>query len=217
VSCSVIFAISSPYLKSNKESRSQIFYASYNKLSNSNELTLISEMPYVQGNSKEIVKDTISCKIEGSNYSCSMISELKANNELIRTSYFPGDGFKYSKTKDNVKTKEVYENSKLVSYFNSLLGGISTYLSFLTLDNNSIKSSNVIYEPKVTFSFDKFRLERSLDISYGNDNARQQLRLNFNNKNHIEGVNLINNNASIQINYEKTIFSFPSFSSYVQI
>ena len=221
-SVSIIFFVSSTTLSISAKERKNIFYTSYNKLTTSKQLTFVSTMPYFNEDEKDGVKvqDRITCIINLENitpsYNCSMISRVyNKKNKVIKTVYFPGDGYKY--TNRNVTehgTKEEYSNNKLVSYFSTLAMSTQTYLALLTYDERTMETYKVNYYTSVSFSFNSFSLSKDIGINYTISDSKQNIKLCFDNKDAIKKIDYVTNDATLKISYGKTAFSFPSFALY---
>lgn len=222
VGVSIIFFVSSTTISNTERERKNIFYTSYNKLTTSKQLTFISTMPYFNEDEKDgvEVQDRITCKIDTENtvptYNCSMISRLyNSKKKVIKTSYFPGDGYKY--TNRNVTehgTKEEYSNDKLISYFSTLAMSVQTYLALLTYDERTIEAYKVNYYTNVSFSFNSFSLSKDIGVNYIISGSKQNIKLCFDNKDAIKKIDYVTNDATLKISYNKTKFSFPSFALY---
>ena len=222
VGVSIIFFVSSTTISINAKERKNIFYTAYNKLTSGKQLTFISTMPYFSEDEKDgvTVQDRITCTIDMENtaptYNCSMISRLyNKKNKVIKTSYFPGDGYKY--TNRNVTehgTKEEYSNNKLISYFSTLAMSVQTYLSLLTYDERTVEAYKVNYYTNVSFSFNSFSLSKDIGINYTTADSKQNIKLCFDSKDAIKKIDYVTNDATLKISYGKTNFSFPSFALY---
>lgn len=220
VCCSAAFAISSSTIKINTEAaREKLFHTSSNYLNNSKQITLTSTMPYTPGEEGQYSKDVISCSIGETSVECQMISKLyNQDHSLIRTSYFPGDGFKYTDAKDEIGTKTQYANTNLLTYFSQLYKGVSGQLTFLASSNNDIETYKINFSGKAKLNLSKFTLEKSIKINYQIGSSPQKVNLYFDGKDHAKKVEIISNATStIEIDYKKTSFSFPSFNDYVAI
>ena len=214
VTTTTIFVFSSTLLPS-ENNRKEIFYTAYNKLANPKEITIISTKPYSSENN-QISKDEISCVLINDNYDCQMISSLyNSDSTLIRTSYFPGDGFKYS-IEGNTKIKTSYPNSSLFSYFNSLIAMASQGLSYISLNDTYVKQYNITFEEDVDFSFYKFSFNKSIEVEYEVSNRKQEIDLKFNENNYLTNVDFENMDIDVNIKYKKTKLNFPDFSGYTQ-
>ena len=217
----VIVAVSSSQISTftnNEDSRRNVFYTSQNKLSNSDELTIISKAPYTKGSEGQISEDKISCSLKKESttqeYECSMISKLyNADSSLVRTSYFPGDGYQYTVEGEN-KTKNVYSNESLTAYFSVLVLGAQTYMSYLILENSLIETYKMYYDIKISFDFSQFSLEKQIDVNYKVNEENSKIELNFNSKDHITKVSDTNLGSTLDISYSKENLEFPIFVGF---
>ncbi len=220
----VVIAVSSSQVSTftnNEDSRRNVFYTSQNKLSNSEELTIISKAPYTQGSAGQVAEDKITCAVKKENttpeYECSMISKLyNADSSLARTSYFPGDGYQYTVEGEN-KTKSAYPNTSLVTYFTALIGGAQTYMSYLILDNSLIETYKMYYETKISFSFGQFMLSKQIDVNYNVNEENLKIELSFNSRDYITKVVDPKLGSSLDISYSKINLEFPVFAGFTSI
>lgn len=220
VSCSVIFAISSTTtLSNNISSRREIYYKATNKITNSREITIIAKMPYSQNG--DISEDKITCSLakeSSTSYNCSMISKLfDKNSNLIRTSYFPGDGYKYTKNANEDKgTKEIYDNASLISYFNSTRSGLTYYLALLSYDEKTIETNSIKYYTKTSFDFNTFSLSKNIDVKYLNEGTTEEFEFAFDKNSYLKDFSYNTYNTSFSLTYQKANLKFPILTSYVE-
>jgi len=218
---SVIFAVSSPTtLKNSISSRRKIFYTSINDISNSKNITITSKTPYNLGGANQQVEDKITCSLdnETTTYKCTMISRLyNENSKLVRTSYFPGDGYKYTlEDGDNTGTKTPSSDSVVTSYFASLISGAQNYLSILTYDSKTIETYSVKYNKKIHFNFNTFSLSKSFNVSYTIGSQSVNAKLIFDKKDRLSKLQDVTNKSSMSISYNKAKLDFPSFIGYIE-
>lgn len=214
VSVSLILGFSSTYISNNENSRRNTYYTASNYVNKSKYISIVSKSPYSAGEEGQIVEDNVSCTLNEETYTCQMISTLyNEDSSVVRTSYFPGDGFKYTLA-GNTKTKTVFTNDSLVNYFKSLLAGVQTYLSFLAYSNTIIDAYNINYDTNVSFNFSKFTLNKEIMIDYGNEESKQKLRLEFNKKDYVTYIGFVDTDISLKINYKNNKLNIPSLVGY---
>ena len=220
---SIIFAVASPVLSNSEEAKRQLYYSAAYKLHGVENITITSSKPSVSAISGRTEEDKISCSLNeaSSTYSCSMISKLyDSDSKLIKTSYFPGDGFKYTEEGEN-KPKTPYSNTSLVSVCNSLMGGANTWTSFLAKDNKSLEDNAVVFGEDISFSFSEFSLTKKIAITYEDkvSNSNPNILLEFDKNNYLKKITYktdvkAEDVSTLEFVYEKTTFSFPSFAAY---
>lgn len=209
-----IFVCSSTLLPT-ENNRKQIFYTSYNKLDTSKEITIFSTKLY-SSETGQISKDQISCTLRDDVYDCQMISSLyNSDHTLAKTSYFPGDDFKYS-VEGNLKTKTSYPNTSLYTYFSSLIAMASQGLSYISFNDMYVRQYNIKFNEDINFNFSKFAFSKSIDVSYVSSNRKQEIELEFNKNNYLTKVYFKNVDMGVDIKYKQTSLNFPDFSEFTQ-
>lgn len=219
VTTSVVLGLSSTTILANsndKEARRHIYYTSLNKLSSSKNITIISTMPY----SKEegyISKDKITCSLNNESlsesYSCTMISQLfDDSSKIVRTSYFPGDGYKYSLEGD-IKSKTIYSNNLLSTYFLSLLAGATTYVSYLAFNQESIDAYSINYKHDSEFDFNTFSILKNIAVNFTVGSNTQKIDFTFDKNDYLTKLTF-GKDSSLQLSYKKANITFPSFNGF---
>lgn len=214
VTTTAVFALSSTLLPT-ENNRKQIFYTAQNKLSNLKEITIVATKPYsnVTG---QISKDVMSCVVVSNEYNCQMISSLyNRDSSLVRTSYFPNDGFKYS-IEGNDRTKASYPNESLNTYFSSLIAMASQGLSYISFNNAYVRYYNIEFDEDIDFDFSSFSFSKSIDVSCVVSNQEQEIDLEFNKDNYLTKVDFDSMDIELKIKYKTTKLNFPDFSGFVQ-
>jgi len=202
--------------KDSLESRFKLYSTSTYKLKQSNEFYIVSENKY--GATQKAI-DKVSCyKEDGSvsaTYICSQISSLyEADGTLVRTSYFPGDGYKYT-VEGDVKTKSAYSNASLEAYFKSLVNGAYSSLSYIIFEyNNEAAKEYMSYS--TDFKFNDFSIQKIVNVQYKNEEINYEFKesCTFDNNDYLVKLN-INESANLNISYEKQTLNFPSFEGFV--
>ena len=219
VGTSVAFFLSSTNrlaFKDNKDSRLELYYSSYYAIGNSKDYTIIANNKYGE-DQKSVDEITCSLTDESENiYTCSQISKLyDSEGELVRTSYFPGDGYKYS-VEGEAKTKTVYSNTNLQNYFSALLGGANSYLRYIAYDVFVPDDEEFIkFETDIKFNFNTFSLLKEINFNLDKGTSKLSADLTFDGKDRLTKV-MSGESISLEISYKKTNFEFPSFSNFVE-
>jgi len=155
---SIILGVSSSTFltfTNNATSRNKTLYTSYYKLITSDKITIKMTQPY--GTEGDTSEDTMVCYLDkelaAPDYNCQMISYLyDSNNEVKRTSYFPGDNYKYT-IEGTTKTKSSFPNKSLTSHFKNMVIATYTVLFTLSKDEKDVKAGSVIYDFNISFNF----------------------------------------------------------------
>jgi len=217
VSVSVIFMLSSTnklMFKDNVDSRLKLYYSSYYNLTNSKNYTIVSENKYGEDQRSE---DKITCSLDFESQklnNCSQISYLyNSDGSIARTSYFPGDGFKYS-IEGTTKTKVAYTNESLQNYFLSLVSGASYYLNYVVYDILVPTESEFSkYDTDIKFDFNTFSFLKNMDLKIEKDADKFSVSYTFDGKDRLTNISM-EEGISLNISYKKTNFQFPSFNGY---
>ena len=220
VSCSIILGISaSSTLANTVSSRREVYYKAALKLDSSKSITLTATMPTdptdING---QFTLDTYSCsKNDKASYDCTLISKLYDKDaKLIKTSYFPGDGYKYTKVEGEEKgTKQPYENTQIASSFSNFYLGPMTYLAILSYDRKTIDDYKIKYSSDITFDFNSFSLLKGINVEYMSSGVLQQFEFDFNKNNHLTDLFYKNMNSKCSIKYSKTNLKFPNLTNYL--
>ena len=207
---------------SNEKSRRETFYRAYNKLANAEVITIKSTSPYTGNDLNYKTEATITCTAQTDegvkNYECKMISKLlNDSSKVVRTSYFPGDGYQYT-VENQTQTKKKYPNTSLTTYFANLYTGATMQLNFLAYDNQTIKNYSIVYRTDVTFDINSFSLEKDINVSYKTAESEVNFRLGFNKNDYLNEVYYKQTNSTINIRYKKARLSFPdTFAGFEEI
>lgn len=179
----------------------------FNAIANSSTITVKSTNVY---NSESYAQDTMACSIndEGDHYICKMISALyDLEDNLIRTSYFPGDGYKYS-IENNTKSKTIYSNENLENYFINMLNGTINHLSYLSYDPATIETLS--FTTYINYDFSSLKnLTKDINVCY----QTYKFNLRFDKYDSLTKLE-IGNNVNIEIYYDLLELDFPSFEGF---
>lgn len=216
----VIFSMSTTSLSilTNKEkAMREIYYSASIALSNSEEVTITSTMPYTSLKDHTAV-DKIVCEKsddENNSYECGMISKLyDENSKLVKTSYFPGDGYKYTDD-GTTQIKTVFSNESLYSYFLGLVYGASSNISYLAVNKDAIDAYKMSFDTGFKFNINTFSLDKDVTVNYtGLDNVEQKIDLQFDANDRLQYVNDHNNKSSLLISYDDEELEFPILVGY---
>lgn len=202
-------------LKDDSNTRLKLYYSANFNLTESKYLTIIAKKPY---NETQTSVDEAVCTLTDaskSTYSCKQISKLyESDGTLVRTSYFPGDGYKYS-LEGETRTKTEFSNEALESYFKSLVAISFNYLSYLVYD--LIYTSYAEFfeaETDVDFNFNYFSLDKEIEIEVDQGTTKFETKFNFDGKDRLTKV-VAEPYYNFELNYEKNELQFPSFNNYV--
>lgn len=186
-----------------------IYDTAFNTIANSNNVTIHNKN--MQGLSN-YVKETITCAIneEGTNYRCKMSSTLyDLNNNVVRTSYFPGDGYKYTLEGIN-KSKTTYSSESLETYFLSLINGAVYYLSYLSYDSTTVAGLN--FSTYMNFDYKSLiDLTKEINVTY----STLDFNLCFDKYDTLTKLE-IGSSMSLDISYDSVDLQFPSFEGYTE-
>lgn len=204
--------------KDNLDARLKLSYSAITNLTTEKEFTIVSETNYV-GDKTTI--DNITCSINEESttkYTCSMVSKAYSDKgELTKTSYFPGDGYRYS-VEGATKTKTVYSNTDLLNYFLSLYSGASYYLNFIQYD--FLVPADKQYtkvDTKVKFDFNTFSLLKDMKVNIDKGADKMNIDFSFDGKDRVVGIKTSpaeNITSTLKISYNKANFEFPSFNGF---
>lgn len=216
VAFNIIFCVSSSNIlmfTNNEQARKRLHQFATDYISDGNYFTIISQN--VIETNRSI--DQITCGLDekvSEGLSCKMHSKLyDSESNLLRTSYFPGDGYKYTLEND-VGTKSEYSNSNLINYFYSLVYGALYSLNNLVFEESAIESYSVKYDSSITFSFNQFSLIKKIAVSYKVNDESHKSTYEFDKKDRLSKVTFDDDSIYLKIDYKLTNISFPDFSEY---
>lgn len=217
VGFNIILGVSSSNIKNNVQTRMQLYYDSLGKLSSAEHIRVLDKKPYGSATDGQYTIDDIACSLdkESNKYSCKMISKLFSSDaKLIRTSYFPGDGFKYS-LEGETKTKSIY-NVDLSTMLTARTSGIgNSYLPLLTYTSQSMEQYGSKYDCNVAFNFNSFSITKEIIYSDKNRDKDSEIKLYFDSNNNITKLVDEKAKSTIEVSYDKTDLSFPqNFNGY---
>ena len=218
----VVLGVSSTTLKlmfkDNMDARVQMYYTTIHSLENSNNLTFSTDYTDIDG--KKVI-EKLSCSVDKdnvtNNYSCNLIAKLYDDEaNLVKTSYFPGDGYKYT-IEGETKTKTVYSNSGLETYFVSLYAGITYQLYYMVLDYSFPEEKDSIsFNTKINFNFNTFSFSKNVKANYKDSDESQTISYKFDGNDRLTSVTTADD-YKMSINYNKTSLQFPSFEGFTEI
>ncbi len=165
-------------------------------------------------------KAIVSCvkdneKTEGT-LTCEQITYVyNDSKEVVKTVYFPNDGYKYV-VEGDTKTKEKVSSSVVINYAANLYMGAAIYLYYMIYDTENPSQTEVSdFKTKLHFSFNKFSLTRNVAFKIKQSETEAlTANLVFNNNDKLLSMKSENNELSIK--YDTTKFNFPSFDSFVE-
>lgn len=150
------------------------------------------------------------------NLTCEQITYVyNDSKEVVKTVYFPNDGYKYVSEGDS-KTKVAVNSSVVTNYAFSLYMGSLYYLHYLSYDTETPNQTVVSdFKTKLNFNFNKFSLTRNVTFKIKqSETASLDVNLVFDNNDKLLSLKSENNELSIK--YDTTKLNFPSFSSFVE-
>ena len=226
VSISIILGVSSSTFAKDEDARRNIYFSSAYKLANNKTISITATTPYSLGEEGQYTKETATCVTnkDDQTTNCSMISRLyNADASLVRTSYFPGDGYKYTNINGEAKgTKTPYSNDNLQSYCASFILGVNMYLALLSSDTRSIEESKLDFDSNIKFDFNTFSLFKNITIKYEISNTKQIIGLKFDKNDFLRKVEIKASTdteeltTSINIDYKKANLDFSSLVGYTE-
>lgn len=207
--------------KDSVDARTKLYFSASTKIENIGNFTA---KIYNHNTNQE---DNIHCKYiydskaETSTHDCAMLSyQYDSNSNLIRTSYFPGDGFQYYKEGESIGKFE-YSNKALLSY--ALTAPARMYchtLYYLALDPNDYidveKNISMSYDTSFNFVFSKFSFYKSISFNYDVNGSKTIGEFDFDNKDRVVRTYVSSPSApslynTISIDYNYTEPVVPSF------
>lgn len=150
------------------------------------------------------------------NLTCEQITYVyNDSNEVVKTVYFPNDGYKYISEGDS-KTKMAIERTVVTNYASSLYIGSAIYLYYMLYDTEKHnQTSTSDFKTKLNFDFNKFSLTRNVSFKIKQSETQiLDVSLVFNNDDKLLSMKSENNELSIK--YDTTKLNFPSFNSFVE-
>lgn len=221
IALNVIFVMSSTTISiftDKEKAMREIYYSASTALSDSEEIAITSTMPYASLKDHTST-DKIVCKksVAGSKipYNCEMISKLyDEKSTLVKTSYFPGDGYKYT-DEGTTQTKTAFSNETLYSYFLGLVYGASSSISYLAANSDTVETYKMSFDSEFKFNIDTFSLDKNITVKYtGLDKVEQTIDLHFDAHDRLQYINDHNNKSNLSISYSNNELEFPILVGY---
>jgi hypothetical protein len=207
-------------LKTSEKSRRQIYYSSVHKITNAENINIKSTQPYISGVEGQYAIDNLSCTLNKgtATYDCKMISTLyNSDATVVRKSYFPGDGFKYT-TEGTSRTKSAYDNVNLFTVLSQRLSAASNnYLPYLTYPTSVVNQYDIKYGTSISFHFNSFTISKEVHINHKVYGTKQTIKLGFDSKNHLIKIEDATNKATLELDYNKSRLNIPkTFSGFTE-
>lgn len=219
VALNIVLGSSSTYkilLGSKLEARSNLYYRSF--YANNNAMLkngfILTSTYTPSGETDYTVVETVACTKE---LECTMMGKryLKETNELVRTSYFPRDGYKYYIENDEQK-KVAYSNDDLNLHTQQTVSTFLSFIRYLVRDMNDI-SFEYTYNSKLRLDFNTLSLYRDVSVK-ADGSSTIDYTLSFASNDTLKKVTANgSNSATLEIDYKKNSNSFPNFSKYVEV
>lgn len=205
------------FFNDSSELRFDLGVYSNSYLTTGDELSLTYRNSY---DANHYVQESISCEKSndevGVIYDCEMISRLYKNsdNSLVRTSYFPGDNFKYT---DNGETlvKTDFSNIQLSTYISSIISGATSVNSFVYYDHlYPAYESTYTYENAFSFKFNTFSIHKEISMFYINGEEKSNIAtFTYDGKDRLIGLKY-NDTLVLSIDYDEEDLDIPSLKDY---
>jgi hypothetical protein len=200
-----------------KKAFAEMYYTSFIALSNFNSITVESTMPYT-AEMGYTSKDKLTCKIvkenDSAEYKCQMISKLyNSESDLVKTSYFPGDGYKYT-AENNTYIKTAYDNENLVYYLSAFISGATNNLNYLLLDSASAETYSLKTTKGLYFDLNSFSLNKKASASYGEGEGKNTIKYKCNSRDRISYIKDTTNKATLKFTYSYIKLPIPDLIGY---
>lgn len=204
-----------------KKALHEMYYTSAIALTNVKSITVKAVMPYSlkEGHTSE---DEATCKVikveNVETYECKMISKLyDTESNLVRTSYFPGDGFKYS-AENNTYIKTKHDNNTLQYYIFGLIGGAFPYLNYLIVDSATAETNSFKIKKGLFFDLNTFSLNKKLSISFKETaDSKNTIKYKFDSHDRLEYLKDPSKKSTLSINYKYSKLSIPDLIGYTEM
>lgn len=171
-------------------------------------------------NSTETTIDKIHCKWDSTLSvleKCSMVSVLyDKDDNVIKRSYFPGDGYKYT-VDNNGKIKSVFPDVSLTQYASSILTGWKNSLGYIQYANDTTFSNGlkISYKTNVNFSFNSFSIIKNINCSLITEAKTTNYKFKVNGKDQITSIYTdATGDSTLDLSYKKSEITFPSFEGF---
>ena len=181
-------------------------------------MTITSTTPYslTEGHtSKDKITCTVVIKDDLETYECKMISTLyDEKSNLVRTSYFPGDGYKYT-AENNTYTKTKFDNSLLYNYFLTFVYGATSNLNYLIVDSETSETYSFKIQKGLFFDLNSFSINKKLSISYQESkDSKNTIKYKFNSHDRLEYLKDTTSKSTLSISYEYSNLPIPDLIGY---
>lgn len=202
-------------IKDSADKRLELYNEAYYKIIDSKTFTFVNENV---NNDNTRVKDTMTCTLKGdsitSDVSCAKITYLYGEDgKLIRTSYFPGNGYKYYVENEN-EIKEVFDENLNKLYFRNLIKGALSQISYLIMDVSYPTYQEYInYDNSIRFDFNTFSLVKEITFNYSYNNDNLKMQYEFDGSDRLSKI-IMSENSILEISYEAKSLQFPAFDGF---
>lgn len=162
----------------------------------------------------DYLEEFIYCKRDNTTWvnNCSMKGYLyDEDKSLMRTTYVPGDGYKYVETSTS-KTKELYHNNNLLNYgYYAFVNFFYSYGAVLDSTNNNLE-----FDIDNDFSFKNFSFNKVITIEYDEVPSGVQVtdyKIFIDSNNMIEKI-ILNKDIIMEVTLDCKEIDFPDFSNF---
>lgn len=204
--------------KDNQENRERIYLTTKNMLDivDEGEVTIRSYMTTSAIDGGAFVEDLAHCKYSNATLisDCTMRSILfDKDNKVIRTSYFPGDNYKYSVHANGDKTKTAYPNATLNNYGLSLFKGFYLSSSFLTYEH---KEGEIEFDDcSLKFNWKELAFDKTISLTAFSNTASTKYSFEINSNDVVEEVK-IDDLQSLKVTYDMKKIIFPDLKQFAE-
>lgn len=221
VALNIILGVSSTTFSiftNKKKALTELYFTSNSAFTNFNSITIESTMPYTI-DPNYTSTDKLTCKTitkdNNKEYECQMISKLyNSESDLVRTSYFPGDGYKYTAENDTY-IKTPYTNQNLILYLAAFIGGASNNLNYLLADSATAETYSFKTTKGLYFDLNSFSVNKKVSVSY-NETKDKTATVNYKFDSHdrISYVKDVANKATLKFKYSYSKLPIPDLIGY---
>jgi len=203
--------------KDNVDLRERIYYKTYYSfMDETNKEGLTFHSINTNDSLDYYLDEVIHCVYDGLIPSkCEMVSYMynKSDDTLIKTTYLPGDGYKYV-VEGETKSKVLSSNASLLSYGYSMIYGL--YLNSYVLSYETSESSGIVaeFDTKIKFNFEEFGLFKHISSSVTKGNQTLNYAFVVDNKDRVVSIQ-IGESQKLTCDYEGEELAMPSFEGYV--
>lgn len=160
------------------------------------------------------LEENIYCKRDKTTWvnSCTMKGFIyDENKSLIKTTYIPGDGYKYIET-STTKTKELFPNNNLLNY--GYYAFVNFFYSYAAVLDS--KDKNLEFDVENDFSFKTFSFNKVISVEYDEVPSGVQVtdyKIFIDGNNMIKKI-ILNKDIIMEATLDCKEIDFPDFSNF---